>query len=96
MKLTVYGMEYECVSATKSKNEVRIIDKDGYECVFSGITNISDYVLEGGEWGVYTPPPTIETLENENDLMKAQITMQDEKQTFLEECLLEIGEVVFA
>ena len=42
------------------------------------------------------PTPTLESLEKENDLLKAQVTMQDEKQTFFEDCLLEMAEIIYA
>ena len=96
MKLTVYGKSYDCVSASKSKDSVRIVDKDGNETIFGGISDLSDYVLEGGEWGVLKTPPTMEDLEKENALLKIKIAMQDEKHTLMENCLLEIGEIVYA
>ena len=56
MKLIVNGCEYDCVSATKTENEIKIVDMNGETATFSGIENISDCVLEGGEWD--TPEPT--------------------------------------
>lgn len=56
MKLIANGCEYECVSATKTENEVKIVDINGETATFSGIENISDYVLEGGDWT--EPGPT--------------------------------------
>ena len=50
MKLVVGNIEYLCISASKTDNEVKIIDIDGNEAVFSGITNMNEYVLEDGEW----------------------------------------------
>lgn len=38
----------------------------------------------------------IAELEEENKTLKAQIELQDQKQTFLEDCLLEMGDVVYA
>lgn len=35
-------------------------------------------------------------LEAENKLLKEQVKMQSQQQTFLEDCLLEIGDVVYA
>ena len=55
MKLIVNGCEYDCVSATKTENEVKIVDMNGETATFSGIENISDYVLEGGEWNTLEP-----------------------------------------
>lgn len=46
------------------------------------------------------PPPTTEervaSLEAENKLLKEQVKMQSQQQTFLEDCLLEISDVVYA
>lgn len=50
MKLVVGNIEYLCMSASKTDNEIKIIDIDGNEAVFSGITNMNEYVLEDGEW----------------------------------------------
>lgn len=56
--------------------------------------------------GVYTPPapepepPTTDErlakLESENSKLKSQIQMQAQQQEFLENCLLEMGDVVYA
>ena len=46
------------------------------------------------------PSPTTEdrvaALESENKTLKAQLELQDQKQNFLEDCLLEMGDVVYA
>ena len=46
------------------------------------------------------PPPTTEervaSLEAENKLLMEQVKMQSQQQTFLEDCLLEISDVVYA
>lgn len=46
------------------------------------------------------PPPTtderVAKLEAENKLLREQVKMQSQQQTFLEDCLLEIGDVVYA
>lgn len=46
------------------------------------------------------PEPTTEervaALEAENKLLKEQVKMQSQQQTFLEDCLLEISDVVYA
>ena len=56
--------------------------------------------------GAYTPPPPepeppttderLEKLESENSKLKSQIQMQAQQQEFLENCLLEMGDVVYA
>lgn len=46
------------------------------------------------------PAPTaaerIGTLEQENRLLKAQVELQSQQQTFLEDCLLEMADIVYA
>lgn len=56
--------------------------------------------------GAYTPPdpepepPTtderVAKLEAENSKLKSQLQMQAQQQEFLENCLLEMGDVVYA
>lgn len=56
--------------------------------------------------GAYTPPPPepeppttderLEKLESENSKLKSQLQMQAQQQEFLENCLLEMGDVVYA
>ena len=62
MKLIVKGLEYPCTAAVKTGDEIHIVDTDGNEAVFSGITNMDDYVLEGGEWSE-TAPTQIDRIE---------------------------------
>lgn len=40
--------------------------------------------------------PTLDTLFTENTKLKAQLKLQSEQQTFLEDCLLEMADVVYA
>lgn len=56
--------------------------------------------------GAYTPPPPepepptteerVKKLEAENCKLKSQLQMQAQQQEFLENCLLEMGDVVYA
>lgn len=41
-------------------------------------------------------PPTNDELAAENKLLKAQMEMQAQNITFLENCLLEMGDIVYA
>lgn len=44
-----------------------------------------------------TPQPTeLELLQQENVLLKAQVNALNESQTFLEDCLVEVGQVIYA
>ena len=42
------------------------------------------------------PPPTNDELAEENKRLKAQMEMQAQNITFLENCLLEMGDIVYA
>lgn len=44
----------------------------------------------------YTAPPSNEELAEENKRLKAQMEMQAQNITFLENCLLEMGDIVYA
>ena len=96
MKLIVKGLEYPCTSAVKTEDEVRIVDTDGNKAVFSGITNMDDYVLEDGEWTTPDVPPTNEELAAENKLLKQQVSALTEQQSFYEDCIAEMAAVVYA
>lgn len=41
-------------------------------------------------------PPTLEDLQAENKLLRAQVGVLQEQQTFLEDCLLEMADEVYA
>ena len=43
-----------------------------------------------------TPEERIAQLEGTVKVLSAQMEMQDQKQTFLEDCILEMGDVVYA
>ena len=64
-------------------------------------------ILQGAAiGGAYTPPPPepeppttderVTKLETENSKLKSQLQMQAQQQEFLENCLLEMGDVVYA
>lgn len=42
------------------------------------------------------PEVTLESLSAENTKLKAQLKLQSEQQSFLEDCLLEMADVVYA
>lgn len=42
------------------------------------------------------PAPTLESLSTENTKLKAQLKLQSEHQTFIEDCILEMADVVYA
>lgn len=56
---------------------------------------------EIAEWDAEHPAPVpvptdIEILQKENRLLKAQVSALAEQQEFLEDCLIEVGQVIYA
>lgn len=58
----------------------------------------TDAEIEADRAAIPTPvvPPTNDELAEENKRLKAQMEMQSQNITFLENCLLEMGDVVYA
>lgn len=55
-----------------------------------------DYTIEDDGAPEPVIPPTNDELAAENKLLKAQMEMQAQNITFLENCLLEMGDIVYA
>ena len=95
MKIIKYQLCTEINRGTKEQPNI--------EQVFSGVTSEWN---EGNEKiakaeaynGEPEPviPPTNEELAAENKRLKAQMEMQAKNITFLENCLLEMGDIVYA
>lgn len=86
-------------------------EQPNIEQVFSGVTSrwsegneeIAKSEAYNGEYTIEDDgepepviPPTNEELAAENKLLKAQMEMQAQNITFLENCLLEMGDIVYA
>ena len=97
MVMTVYGQEIACARAEKGTDCVRAYDENGV-CVFeaSRVQSLEGYALEGGEWGEAVTPPTNEELAAENKLLKQQVSALTDQQSFYEDCIAEMAEVVYA
>ena len=71
---------------TLALNQIRLTSYDG--------------AAIGEKYSPPPPPPTtderLENLEAENCKLKSQLQMQAQQQEFLENCLLEMGDVVYA
>lgn len=95
--MTVYGQEIPCARAEKGADYVRAFDENGV-CVFeaSRVQSFEGYALEDGAWSEAVIPPTNDELAAENKRLKAQMEMQAQNITFLENCLLEMGDIVYA
>lgn len=97
MVMTVYGQDIPCARAEKGTDFVRAYDENGV-CIFeaANVKSFEGYTLDGGEWGEAATPPTNDELAAENKLLRQQIKMQAQQQEFLENCILEMGDVVYS
>ena len=59
-----------------------------------------DGAVIGGTYSPPPPPPTIDervtTLESENDLLKQQLKAASDQNDFLEDCVAEMAQIVYA
>lgn len=103
MKVIKYQLCTEINRGTKEQPNI--------EQVFSGVTSewnegnekIAKAEAYNGEYEIIDDgepepviPPTNAELASENKLLKAQMEMQAQNITFLENCLLEMGDIVYA
>ena len=65
-------------------------------CQSAGYTFEEDPLPEPSDPEPPTTDERVEKLENENSKLKSQLQMQAQQQEFLENCLLEMGDVVYA
>ena len=65
-------------------------------CQSDGYTFEEDSLPEFSDLEPPTADERVAKLENENSKLKSQIQMQAQQQEFLENCLLEMGDVVYA
>ena len=97
MVIKCFGQEISCRRAVKGADFIKGYDEGG-NCIFEAapIADFSDYILEGGEWGEAVTPPTNEELAAENKLLKQQVSALTDQQSFYEDCIAEMAEVVYA
>lgn len=68
-----------------------------YKWTGTEIVERTEEELEADRAAIPAPPPTpLELLEQENKRLKAQAAMQAEQTAMLEDCLLEMAEIVYA
>lgn len=68
-----------------------------YKWTGTEIVERTEEEMEADRKAIPPPPPTpLELLELENKRLKAQATMQAEQVSMLEDCLLEMAEIVYA
>ena len=78
---------------------VIVCDDDATAKEFGAVPGYEGAAI-GEKYSPPPPPPTteerVEKLEEENSKLKSQLQMQAQQQEFLENCLLEMGDVVYA
>ena len=68
MKVTAYGDQYDCATAVKGSNFIKLYDESGHEIVaFEGIRDFSFYSFDGE----YSTPekPQIEIMQETIDTL---------------------------
>lgn len=79
---------------------VEITDDDGYTVAYCDMMLVWPAVPEGDSrtWFILLdkPEPTLAELQQENKLLKAQVQALNENQEFLENCLVEVGQIIYA
>lgn len=92
-------MNYCIVNADGIIENIIVCESDEVAAQFGAVASYDGATI-GESYNPPPPPPTTEeriaALEAENKLLKEQVKMQSQQQTFLEDCLLEISDVVYA
>lgn len=77
-----------------------IIVADAEFALAIGAKESYDGAAVGDTYSPPAPPPTIEdrvtTLESENDLLKQQLKAASDQNDFLEDCVAEMAQIVYA
>ena len=77
-----------------------IIVADEEFALYIGAKESYDGAAIGDTYSPPAPPPTIDervtTLESENDLLKQQVKATSDQNEFLENCIAEMAEIVYA
>lgn len=50
MKVTIYGVEYECDSALRGDDYVLLFTEGSPTIAFFNVSDFEDFILDGGEW----------------------------------------------
>lgn len=88
-----------CIVENGIIENVIVCESDEIAARFGAVTSYDGAAI-GEKYSPPPPPPTtderLENLEAENCKLKSQLQMQAQQQEFLENCLLEMGDVVYA
>ena len=78
---------------------VEITDDDGHTVAYHDMVLIQCHKwTDGRTWFILAekPEPTPAELQQENKLLKAQVQALNTNQEFLENCLVEVGQIIYA
>ena len=71
-------------------------DSEGIENLLSmGYVEVSESVFNTLEVSTTVPTVTVETLQQENKLLKAQLQAQSDRADFIEDCIAEMATQVY-
>lgn len=92
-------MNYCIVNSDGIIENIIVCESDEIAAQFEAVASYDGAAI----WEKYSPPPPPPTtdervakLEAENCKLKSQLQMQAQQQEFLENCLLEMGDVVYS
>ena len=87
------------IDETNSENETLLNKIKNYAPYFDYVTNLIGELIDvekTGELEYETPIDPIAELQNENRTLKAQVKALSESNAMLEECIVEMAEIVYA
>lgn len=103
MKIIKYQLCTEVNHGTEDKPDIQQVFSsvalgwsEANETIAKAEAYNGEYTIEDDGEPEPTIPPTNDELAAENKRLKAQMEMQAQNITFLENCLLEMGDIVYA
>lgn len=92
-------MKYCIVNDNKTIINIIVCDSEEYAKSLNAVISY-DGAKIGDTYSPPPPPPTTEeriaTLESDNDLLKQQLKAASDQNDFLENCISEMAEIVYA
>ena len=92
-------MDYCIVNSDSIIENIIVCESDEIAAQFGAVTSYDGAAI-GGKYSPPPPPPTtderVEKLENENKLLREQVSAQADQAEFYEECIAEMAAIVYA
>lgn len=92
-------MDYCIVNSDGIIENIIVCESDEIAVQFGAVTSYDGAAI-GGKYSPPPPPPTtderLEKLENENKLLREQVSAQADQAEFYEECIAEMAAIVYA